>query len=412
MSSIASTDSSSINEIKSMGVLFDSDPSMNLELYKYPKCEPTDSDMKKQCRGLVFHNEKLILKAFPYTDELVSEEQVRDYFNNHDINNYDFQYAYEGTLIRAFFHSNTMKSRWYYSTHSKLDCTRSRWGSRKTFMEMLKRGLPEDFESLLDINKQYFFLILTDSENRLVCDYDTVRSNEDDFFPQVLLVAVSENGVRQNPQNDPLSEHVNCPFTRDSMDVKTLCDICFKSEFTDLTDRYQGIICFERGTFNHCKVLFPKYCELLKIRGNEPSIMYRYLQLRMNPEMLKKLNDLYPTFTSAFESYEDILCEIAKDIHSAYRARFIQKQHVVVPQEEYQVMRSCHSWHLENKEKNKVSLERVMKQMNLQAPTNLNKMIRRYKTQQTDVNVLPRTQFPTPKVPPCTPDFCPVELSV
>lgn len=410
MSSIASTDSSSINEIKSTGVLFDSDPSMNLELFKYIKCEPTDSDTKKQCRGLVFHGDNLILKAFPYTTELHTEEQVREYFQTHDINNYDFQYAYEGTLIRAFFHSNTMKGRWYYSTHSKLDCTRSRWGSRKTFMEMLKQGLPNDFESMLDINKQYFFLVLTDSENRLVCDYDKI-SNEQPDFPKVLLVAVSENGARKNPHLDPLADYVNCPFNRDTMDVKTLCDICFDG-FTDLTDMYQGVICFEKGTFNHCKVLFPKYSELLKVRGNEPSIMYRYLQLRMNPEMLQKLNNLYPLYTEAFENYEHILCDIAKDIHSSYRARFIQKQHVVVPQEEYQVMRSCHSWHLENKEKNKVSIERVMKQMNLQPPTNLNKMIRRYKTQQSEVNVVPRTQFPTPKVPPCTPDFCPVELSV
>ena len=47
-----------------------------------------------------------------------------------------------------------------------------------------------------------------------------------------------------------------------------------------------------------------------------------------------------------------------------------------MPREEYQVMRACHSWHLEDRAKNRISLRKVIEKMNEQIPTNLNKMIR------------------------------------
>ena len=39
-------------------------------------------------------------------------------------------------------------------------------------------------------------------------------------------------------------------------------------------------------------------------------------------------------------------------------------------------MRACHSWHLEDRVKNRMNLRKVIEKMNEQTPTNLNKMIR------------------------------------
>jgi hypothetical protein len=89
------------------------------------------------------------------------------------------------------------------------------------------------------------------------------------------------------------------------------------------------------------------------------------------------LYELYPRFTDQFESYENTLYGFAKTIYDAYVKRFIKRQFVTLPKEEYTIMRACHSWHLEDRGKNRMNLRKVIEKMNAQSPTTLNKMIRR-----------------------------------
>ena len=60
-----------------------------------------------------------------------------------------------------------------------------------------------------------------------------------------------------------------------------------------------------------------------------------------------------------------------------YVKRFIKRQFVTLPKEEYTIMRACHAWHLEDRSKNRMNLRKVIEKMNEQPPTILNKMIRR-----------------------------------
>ena len=52
-------------------------------------------------------------------------------------------------------------------------------------------------------------------------------------------------------------------------------------------ERIQGLIVFTPDKI--FKILNKKYKEFFNVRGNEPSIKYRYLQVRMNSEQLNKL---------------------------------------------------------------------------------------------------------------------------
>ena len=49
--------------------LVDSDEENKLDLFCYINCNKTDPEFLKCCRGVVFNEEKLILKSFPYTTE-------------------------------------------------------------------------------------------------------------------------------------------------------------------------------------------------------------------------------------------------------------------------------------------------------------------------------------------------------
>jgi hypothetical protein len=104
----------------------------------------------------------------------------------------------------------------------------------------------------------------------------------------------------------------------------------------------------------------------------------------MDKTMTDDLYSLYPTETETFEEYENILYTVAKNIYSSYVSRFIKKQYVTLPKEEFQIMRECHSWHLADREKNRMSLRKVISIMNTQQPTNLNKMIRHVIQERTE----------------------------
>ena len=84
----------------------------------------------------------------------------------------------------------------------------------------------------------------------------------------------------------------------------------------------------------------------------------------------------------ALDEYENIMFDIARGIYKAYVQRFIKKNYVTVPREEFAVIRECHSWHLADRAANRISLNQVIRVLNKQSPTHLNHMIRRLKLEQ------------------------------
>ena len=115
----------------------------------------------------------------------------------------------------------------------------------------------------------------------------------------------------------------------------------------------------------------------------KPSIKFRYLQVRMNKKDVDMLYHLYPEFVSSFDEYENILYDIALSIYKSYVDRFIKKQHVIVPKDEYSVIKECHAWHLSNRVENRISVDKIIRVMNNKNPSSLNHMIRRSKLEKS-----------------------------
>jgi hypothetical protein len=148
--------------------------------------------------------------------------------------------------------------------------------------------------------------------------------------------------------------------------------------------RHQGVVCFGPDG-KQIKVYHKEYQHLFRARGNEPSLKFRYLQVRMNSQLSNILYNLYPDMTSTFDDIENTLYDIARLIYRAYVQRFIKKLYVTVPREEYQVINESHAWHLSDRENNMVTLDKVIEIMNKQPPTNLNHMIRRFRIENSKV---------------------------
>lgn len=368
--------------------LIDSDPENNIDLFSYDTCSPTDPEIVKACRGIVFQNNDIVLQSFPYTYEFTEDEnrkEVEDIFaSSSPLRFFD---AFEGTLIRIFSYNN----KWYLSTNRKLDAFKSRWGVKTSygdyFIEALKHeiivssvfreklGFNEEsgeqastatildrLFNILNPEKQYMFFLINNFSNRIVCEYDHPKFLHVGTFHQGVLCLEHDNLGFDYPKEhffespDELFNYVN-----NKVDFKLL----------------QGIIIFGENNKQY-KVYNKTYLEWLKIRGNEASIRFRYIQLRNNPEKRDLLLQLYPEFRETVFNIEITIREICNHILEAYINRFIRKQHVVLPVEQFIVLSEVHKWYLQDKDNRRVNIMIVIETLNKQNAPTINRMIKKF----------------------------------
>ena len=381
-----STTEFNYNTIISLGNkvrITDKDEVNNLELYCYVHCTENDSENLHKCRGVVVHEKEIVLQAFPYTLEY-NHTETSEITSNIDPKQCKIYTSYEGSLIRMFCYNDT----WYTCTHRKLNAFRSKWASKESFGTGFKNSLEnfyttntdfrnslgdgtdsvyDKFVATLEPKNQYMFILTNNSENRIVCipkEHSTIYH-----------VGTFIDGV--------LNMDINCGIPMP--EKHNFSSIEHMTKFVNNIDlrEVQGVICYTPNN-KQIKVVNKDYQDLFKARGNEPSIKFRYLQVRMNKKMSDMLYHLYPTKIKDFEEVENILYDICKNIYTAYVQRFIKKRFVSVPKEDYNVIKECHKWHETDRITNRITLEKVIKIVNEQTAINLNRMIRRFKSSKNE----------------------------
>jgi hypothetical protein len=148
-------------------------------------------------------------------------------------------------------------------------------------------------------------------------------------------------------------------------------------------NKLKGVIIFAPNNFQYL-ILNKTYYELYNSRGNEPSIKFRYLQVRMDNDKVDMLKYLYEDKIKDFEEYENYVYDLSQIIYQAYIDRYIKKLYVTLPTEEFNIMKEAHDWYLLDRN-NKISYSKIIEILNRQKPTNLNKMIKRLKFKNNDV---------------------------
>lgn len=368
--------------------LFDKDETSGLELFSYTKEE--DDYKLNRCRGVIFDNKNnLVMESFPYTkyytttetNRVELNEKLKDLFNE-----CMFFDSHEGTLLRLFYYNN----RWYTATNKKLNAFQSRWSSKESFGTSLKRAIEREYETnekfrknipdgdgnlferfklTLDKTKQYMFLVRNMNENKILCKPPS--------HPTFYHVGTFFNGTLS------MTENVNVPYPN-RLHFKSFEELFnyVDNTVSDINNiEKQGVIIYLPNNLQY-KVVSPYYKKCKDIRGNQPSIKYRYLQVRNDDEMKTLLYNLYPDLKNLFDSYEYTLNNITKNIHNAYYTRFIKKQYITLPQEEFKIVRDCHQWYTSDRNNRIVTIEKVYDILNQQQPFFLNKLLRNYKNNQ------------------------------
>ncbi len=321
--------------------------------------EPSETGQK----GLVYEGNREIMKPFPKV-ETMDLEQVKTTYTNAQLAQAIGWDHHEGCLLRVYWSSKG----WRISTQKKIDAFRSRWGSRLSFGESWVKALPSNpvneqpqtFLNTLDKKNQYLFLLSNNEDNRIVCNVPDL--------PEIKHVGTWVDGTLR--QDVDVGIDHPCQYQFDSHEE--LQAHFEKMDWKSVT----GCLLNIQGTW--VKVVHPDYARWAAVRNNEASLPFRYLQVRLDGEMTTMLYDLFPQYSEKFDLYEDTIYEIACYLHGCYMSRYVHKQFVTVDREFFPILRMCHKWHTEDREHNKVTLDKVIEMINSRYDHVLNKMIRTF----------------------------------
>lgn len=328
-------------------VMEKTDDNGHLQIYSY-KSGIDIPDSCKTFRGLVFHGETPLFRSIGRTPEYGLQDTDTVKWAN-DVGFLTFFPSYEGTLIRIFY--DVTSEKWYTSTHRKLDAFHSRWGSKISFGEIFEKALSHQNQSIasltpsLDKAHVYLFFIRSIAETRLV---SIPSATETVFHVGTLL-----NG-------ETFTTDVTIPVMKPTPLVlqSNVIDAVRNFVANSRAEEMQGVIAFYPDGRNF-KIVNQQYSYLSQIRGNEASVMFRYLQIRGNATHNQLFYQMYPEHVGKFVQYENSILKIAKIVHNSYVNRFILKQHTIVSHEEHRIIRECHGWHISNRPTNKVTLQYV-----------------------------------------------------
>ena len=331
----------------------------DLSIYHYLDCDVNTDKETKKYRGVVMNNEgKTICRSFGFTPEIDETETelmnsvVEPFLAQEQVRILE---AYEGTLLRVYFYDN----RWYISTCRKLDAFKSKWGSNKSFGEIfediVETPLEQFCKNVLDETKVYCYVIRTYNKNRIVCNgYEK---------PELFLVGTYDNGDFDNFN----FEKCNVPSVQE---INTMDALRAHMEKID-PSKLQGVILMnEKG---ECvKVMKHEYVEAFKLRGNQPNIILRYIELQQEGDgkKVETFFNMYQDHKEAIIEFTDSITDICSFVFRKYRNRFIRKQVAIVPPDLYYIIRELHDSYLKDRTKI-VTPERVTDYILTLEPTRL-----------------------------------------
>lgn len=331
-------------------------------------------DELRRYRGTIIDSKtKAIVQEgsfFPYeftcSEKTECKEKMAEL--NHKLEDMKINYSYEGTIIRIFYHKQ-----WYISTHRKLDSGRSKWGSNNSFKSLFEEGLKESYNlslkdlfTTLNLRCQYTFMVMADKNTRFVCipkhskKVYFVGSNDPEE-KNLKVDKLPEPDIKIGGGLDQLFEFVNqmtYPFT------------------------HQGLL-LVHSQGSQYRIISDEYSRMFKVRNNEQSIPYRYLQLkgRNDQSSIELLKQLFPEYIPTFESHNQCVSTLVDIIFLEYNKR---KQRSLLPSDLTTVQQIDQKLYLFIKNKllpirEAVTPEKIEELLWLEEPSNLNHMIRMVK---------------------------------
>jgi hypothetical protein len=292
-----------IDNLKSLDFKIKNFNKYGLTLIKYPYDKNIDTNTyERYLKGCIIDNK---------TNKIVFIPPVKaDLLNtNIDINNYQVQELFDGTMINMFFHNDE----WLLSTRSDIGLN-NKW-SKKSFKQMFQESCNIDYDRL-NKNHTYSF-VLQHVENRNV---SIVQENK------CILVEVYDRDTLQmvdlniyNAQEYNGFKIVN-DYKIDSLDelINNIINVEDPSKFN-----YKGFTIKSNG--KRLKFINPDFENVKNLKINSNNLLFEYCS-----HTLKNTKDMYLYYFGehniAYAKYDIVLDIFKRDLLDTYVNANIKKE--------------------------------------------------------------------------------------
>jgi hypothetical protein len=140
---------------------------------------------------------------------------------------------------------------------------------------------------------------------------------------------------------------------------------------------YQGILLFDTQENKQIKLISSAYKEMWDVRNNSSNLCTRYLEIRQNPSLVALFFRLYPRLAPLSDALEDKLQYLSTYLYQCYVDRYIRKQHVILPKQEYIVIKKAHAWYNEDRVNHRMYRGKILSLLNEESPSSLYSMLKR-----------------------------------
>ena len=364
------------NRVKIPNQLIVTDRWNSLEVFHYE--DGTTDEALLDVRGIVKDREHVVCKSFGYSPEVLAsdsegiEKHIAPLMKSEGVKVFK---SYEGTLLRVWQYNG----RWFISTHRKLDAFRSKWGhDNASYGELFLRAIlpivkdkkkitswadeasdeeqPEQsttssiekpnldkfsgkdafdrYCASLNPEVVYVFCLTTFSENRVVCKSDA-------SVPSLFCVGTFD---RTNEFKFTPNRPETLVASPEEIALLSLDEVVAYTKSIDPLSFQGCIVMTPEG--KSAKITNPENDRLMKLRGNVPNVIHRYVQLRWTSS-IQEYKELYPEHQAKFDDWERIYKHICHNVLRKYIERHINKRMAILPPEQKPIMEGVHTIYMQ-----------------------------------------------------------------
>lgn len=324
-----------------------------LTCYHYDDVNILSPEDVKQYRGIIKEDntDTIICKTFGFTPEFGANdtENLKTYLEPMLSNSNVIRMpAFEGCLIRRFYYND----KWYVSTHKKIDAYTSKWGCDKSFGELFDEAYIKFTENqphrefYEDKNYVYVFLLKNYIGNRIVC-----VAGENPELQFIVRINKFYN------TNEFSNYHEQIITDNKPMTLENVNELVSQVDIT----KSQGIMFINTQTLESLKVIKDDYIFYALLRGNQPNILYRYIELQQagDPKNVEYFFNLYPEKRDEFINFHQVIGDICINVYRKYRNRYVRKQVAIAPQEQFYIMKELHEKFITSEKQDIITQDKV-----------------------------------------------------
>ena len=293
------------NELNSDNVSRTLDSTNTYTIYKYN--QPVSSSFYKY-RSIIGMGSNIVCfsppKSMTYSEfcdthsakEIVSEEFV------------------EGTMVNVFWDG----SDWKKATKSKMDAVCFFFDTNGIFNRLFEETLKSVNLDLNVLNKSYCYsFVMQHPGNRLVTAFTEIKL----YLISAYYIENTSADIKVNVvdtiQKDPVWESTRVQFP-------AILDWDLKTPIVDMPYTIMGVSFKNLVSGDRCKLRNPAFEYVRHLRGNQPKLSYRYLELRKMGKVVDFLT-FYPEHSAQFRYYQTNLHKYTNTLYNLYVNIFIKK---------------------------------------------------------------------------------------